>query len=285
MPFDAECEVRSLEELLSWEPDCAIVANAAIAHVDALEALPTARVATLVEKPVGAGSDDLLRLQALIDRPLAPVLVGYVLAFHPLVQTMIQLISDGAIGRPLLFRAVAGQHLRLWRAVDDYRQSVSARRDLGGGVVLELSHEIEAALRVMGPTERVEAQGAITGVASDEVEDLANLMIQHPSGGLSALSLNMIETQTRRVWTTVGSAGTVEVDLVTGLLSLSSEDHHEQIPIAPGFSFHDLYRAELLELATLSVMGGSPTVTLEDGINVLATCVQATELIHDQEQS
>ena len=43
----------------------------------------------------------------------------------------------------LSVRSSVGQYLPEWRKNTDYRKGVSARQDLGGGVLLELSHEID----------------------------------------------------------------------------------------------------------------------------------------------
>jgi CMP-N,N'-diacetyllegionaminic acid synthase len=68
------------------------------------------------------------------------VFVGYVLRFHPLLQKLKELIKDDKI---LSINVNCGQYLASWRQNTDYTQSYSAKKDKGGGVLLDLSHEID----------------------------------------------------------------------------------------------------------------------------------------------
>lgn len=68
------------------------------------------------------------------------VFVGYVLRFNPLIQQLrTELLSQNIIS----LNAKCGQYLPSWRNGIDYRKSYSAKKEEGGGVLLDLSHEID----------------------------------------------------------------------------------------------------------------------------------------------
>ena len=129
-------------------------------------------------------------LLALCHQRRLVLMVGYNFRFYPPLQAMRQALVEGCIGRLISLRAEAGQYLPDWRPGSDYRQGASARRELGGGVVLELSHELDY-IRWLGG--EVESVGALVGKLSDleiEVEDTAEIVTplcqrrlwQHPPG-------------------------------------------------------------------------------------------------------
>ena len=53
------------------------------------------------------------------------------------------MVQDNILGNIYSIRCDVGQYLPNWRADKNYSKSVSAKKDLGGGVLLELSHELE----------------------------------------------------------------------------------------------------------------------------------------------
>ncbi len=60
----------------------------------------------------------------------------------------------GKIGRVLWLNVESGQYLPDWRPWQNYRESYSARQELGGGIILDGSHELDYICWLLGrPTE------------------------------------------------------------------------------------------------------------------------------------
>ena len=68
------------------------------------------------------------------------VYIGYVLRFHPLFQKLSKLVETEKI---INVNVNCGQYLPTWRADTNYKDSYSAKKEEGGGVLLDLSHEID----------------------------------------------------------------------------------------------------------------------------------------------
>jgi CMP-N,N'-diacetyllegionaminic acid synthase len=66
--------------------------------------------------------------------------VGYLLRYHPMLQKLKSMINNKNV---LSIHCYCGQYLPCWRPKSDYRQSYSAQRHRGGGVILDLSHELD----------------------------------------------------------------------------------------------------------------------------------------------
>ncbi len=104
----------------------------------------------LVEKPLF--SDGLLPL----DLDNASVYVGYNLRFHPVIAHLKNILYSEKI---ISFSAGVGQYLPTWRSNIDYRNNYSAKSELGGGVLRDLSHELDYCTWICGDCKEVAAIG------------------------------------------------------------------------------------------------------------------------------
>jgi len=164
----------------------------------------------LVEKPFAPSADGVTELGALAQERGLVLRVAMNLRFHPGVLTVRRLLAAGAIGRPLRASVWFGSWLPGWRAKTDYRQSYSARRELGGGVLLDSIHELDYAIWLLGPVIRVQAQLAHESSLELDVEDLAALVLEHASGVVTSMTLDYLDRAYNRGCRVVGEEGTIQ---------------------------------------------------------------------------
>src|SRR5262249_47206669 len=154
------CPRGELAEALRQHPDVVMVTNPTSLHVETACQALEAGAHVLGEKPLGSsleGVPALLERAHQIHRALA---VAYNPRFHPRVQRMKELVNAEAIGKIVSARAEASEYLPDWHPWEDYRQSYSGRRDLGGGAVLTFSHELDTVCWLLGPPKRLTALAA-----------------------------------------------------------------------------------------------------------------------------
>ena len=203
-----------INKALAWKPDAVVIANPAPFHVSTALKFAKANVHLFVEKPL---SDSLKGIDALIKECKKRNLilaVGYVLRFHESLKILKKAIERGRIGRVLNVRASAGQSLLNWRPGADYRKGVSAQRELGGGIVFELSHEIDYCRWLMGEISEV---SAIIDKQSDlaiDVEDVAEINLRFKNGVIGHIHLDMVDQARNRCCRIVGTKGTLAWDFM-----------------------------------------------------------------------
>jgi predicted dehydrogenase len=262
--------VDRLEDALAARPDLAVVAGPATTHVAQALALADAAVPMLIEKPLSvdlAGCDELA---ARCRANGVPVVVGYTLRYHPGVGALADRLHGGAIGRPLLLRAEVGQYLPDWRPGHDYRTTVTAQRSLGGGALLELSHELDLARALLGMPVAVSAQLARVGDLEIDTEDTVELVLRHHPGAggeaVSSIHLDLLQRPFRRSLRVTGTDGALALDLAAGTLErIATDGTVEALPFPRPADRNELYRAELADLLA-AIDGGTPRVGLADGI-------------------
>ena len=85
------------------------------------------------------------------------LMVGYNLRYMKSLIKFREILSKKKIGKILSVRSEVGSYLPSWRKDTDYKKSVSAKKKLGGGVLLELSHDIDYLFWLFGKVEWVSA--------------------------------------------------------------------------------------------------------------------------------
>ena len=149
-----------LEEGLNRRPDVVLVCTPASSHLELARRAVDAGAHVFVEKPLATGLEgtaELLRRAVAGDRV---VHVGYNLRYHPAVKAAQEVVRSGRLGKILMAHLEFGLYLGKWWKGRDYRDSYMARRDLGGGLILDSSHEIDLALLFLGAVREVSAYAA-----------------------------------------------------------------------------------------------------------------------------
>ena len=215
--------VEGLAEALARvpRPDLAVVAGPATHHAVVAEALGRAGSAVLVEKPLTADVVTARELAGRFDALRRPLLVGYHLTRGDTVPELGRLLSSGAVGPPSSFDLSVGQQLAEWRpgAAD---RSVSARAELGGGVLLELSHELDGLVHLLGPVSDVRVKEMRhDGAPTDGVVDTSvDLELTLESGARGTVHLDMVTPTPTRIWRFRGPRGELVADLLAGRIEL-----------------------------------------------------------------
>jgi predicted dehydrogenase len=210
------------QALAQSEPGHIVIANATASHARTLQELAQAGFSgrVLVEKPLTH------TLEAMPDPDTAlpfHVSVAYNLRFHPLIQALHQALE----ARPLYSAAFhAGQYLPQWRPGTDYRASYSARQDQGGGVLRDLSHEIDLAIRLCGRPRSIAAIGGHVSELDIDSDDLYSILSRHDRCPAVTISVNYLEQTPKRVITINARDLSASADLVNNTLTLNGETRH-----------------------------------------------------------
>jgi predicted dehydrogenase len=170
-------------------PGAALVCTPPSAHAGPARAALQRGIRCFVEKPVAHSAAAAASLKALRG---APLVVGYQLRRHAAVKELKRRVESGALGRLLYVRAQVGQYLPDWRPWQDYRRSYTARKALGGGILLDASHEIDLARHLAGEPVSVYCSARKLSSLDVDVEDTAELTLSFASGAMGSVHLDMI---------------------------------------------------------------------------------------------
>lgn len=221
--FECDVEFSKLAEAIAFGPEAAILAGPAPSHVPLAQAFVEQGIAVLIEKPL---SHDLFGLSALAEasrRAGVPVMIAYNMRFNPSLMALRSMVLSGAAGTILAGRAEVGQYLPSWRPDADYRESVSARKSLGGGPLLELSHEIDYIYWMFGMPERVTCRGGQLSDLEIDVEDCCEVCLEYDQPQrLISIHLDFLQRVPTRSCKLIGTEATIEWDAINEFLHFRS---------------------------------------------------------------
>jgi len=247
--------------------DFAIVANDTSSHAQTTQRLVGLGIPVLVEKPLAASDEGLEALAA----SAADTLVGvaYNMRFLGIMPLLKEWLGSGVLGTPYFARIEVGQHLAGWRRDRDYRDTYSASRAAGGGVALDLSHEVDYMRYLFGDPSGWDVRVARTGALEADVEDVFEGLYAFGEQFVCSVHMDYLEQSARRSLALVTSRGRLECDFVARTLAATFDlPSHPDAPSL--FDMDDSYRREIAAFAG-AVAGGQswPGASLADGRRVL----------------
>ncbi len=232
--------LRHFDEVVEFDPQAALVSNPSSMHIATARAFLEADVPVLIEKPIADSTEGLSSFLELVDSKGLTVLVGYNLRFLPTMIYFKKMLEEKICGEVYSVRSVVGQHLAGWRPGTDYRHGVSAKSSMGGGVLLELSHELDYLQWLFGKVEAVTATVTQSSDLEVDVEDCVHLLLELSVPGkdrplYATLDMDFFRHDFTRTCTVIGEKGTLEWDGVAGTVRFfdASEERWTQLYASP----------------------------------------------------
>ena len=211
--------IKHLHEAVDFNPDITIVANPSPFHADVVSELAHTGTAFLIEKPIAASLHQAEKIQDCSNNFSSLVLVGYNLRFSNSLSYFKDLVQTGGYGKIYYVRASVGQDLRTWRPNTDYRESVSAKESLGGGVLLELSHDIDYLSWLFGNLNHVGSMIGKIGNLEIDVEDFSSIHLRTDLGLPITLIQDFLTFGRHRECIVVCENGVIRWDGIEGTVS------------------------------------------------------------------
>jgi predicted dehydrogenase len=266
--------IKTISDAVDYRPFLVIIANPSNLHIQTAKLFASAGANLLIEKPISNSTADVEDLLNICFQNKVLLTVGYNLRFLDSLNFFRIQVDSKVIGKPLLVKCEVGQYLPTWRSQIDYRRSVSAKRDLGGGALLELSHEIDYLLWIFGKIDWVRATVMKQSSLEIDVEDSAflTLGLKNPNNEnlVANLSIDFIRHDKQRNCTLIGEAGSLRWDGISGQVMLMKEGSNQwEILFSSNNKTNDTYFDELKNFIECISLGIAPRVTGVDGLNVL----------------
>ena len=278
------------EALQKHHPDAVIVANPTSVHLDV--AIPAAEAGChiLLEKPVAHSLERLDVLQQARRKSGSKILVGFQFRYHPTLNKAREIIQSGVLGKVLSAHAHWGEYLPQWHPWEDYRQSYAARAELGGGVIVTLTHPLDYLRYLLGEVDSLWSFNGHISPLEVDVEDVAEIGLKFGSGAIGGVHVNYFQRPPVHRLEIVGTDGTLRWDNADAVLHFhrmpASFGSYADQPPAPlietflppdGFERNELFMAQTRHFIEVARGEAEPVCTLEDGVMALRLAMAAFE--------
>ena len=204
-----------MEGGLTGRPDAVLVCTPPATPVAVARQAVDAGCHVFVEKPVAHASDEVPALLDAAKRAGRILAAGFNLRFLPSLRRVKALLEAGRIGRVYSARAFFGFYLPSWRAGRDYQDNYAVSAAQGGGVLLDVIHELDYLGWLFGePAELCCAAPHLSALAGD-TEDLAEVTVPFASGPMAQVHLDYLRRVYRRDLEIIGADGVIRWDFAS----------------------------------------------------------------------
>lgn len=255
---------------LRGKPDVVLITNPTAYHVSvALEAAQS-DCHLFIEKPLSHTFDGIEKLLREVEQRDLVTYVAYNLRFSSPLQDLKRHLESGEFGRVISFHAEMAERIIDWHPWEDYRTSYASRKDLGGGVILTQSHEVDYLYWLFGPVKEVVAFGGKLSDLKIDVEDVAKILFRFDSGIVGSLDIDYLKKPPKRGLEIVTTLGRINWDYFAGEIGFTPIQSKDSLIKKNYINDRNVTFLAELESFIACVRQGQNTVNrLSEGIEVL----------------
>lgn len=273
--------VSSFQQALSMSVDCVVIATPSALHATLIVDAIKANIPMYIEKPVVVSRQELTKVKVALSSHnyRAATMVGCNLRFLRSMQKLRGMLSSGDIGDVVRACMQAGQWLPDWRPNQDYRNSYSSDPRQGGGVVLDLVHELDAARWLLGDFDSVRSLTEKYAPLNIETESVAAIILgSSKRGQVISIGLDYIARPPIRRYEFIGSKGTLHWDLLSCSMWIDTPSGREYVTRNPDdFDVAQTYRDAMSEFLHAVVEGNQTSQDIAEGLKSAELAVLAKE--------
>ena len=146
---------NSLSKSLSENPNIAFICNTTSKHIDTSIECAKKGCHLFIEKPLSNNLKKVRSLLSIVKRKKLKVMIGYNMRFHPLMIKIKKLLENNKLGNIYNAQSEWSEYLPDWHPWENYKGTYAAKKKMGGGCTLTLSHELDTLYWLFGKVKKV----------------------------------------------------------------------------------------------------------------------------------
>lgn len=260
-------ELRSWDEVKLVAPDIAFITNPTAFHIETAIKCASLGMHLFIEKPLDMRLCGLKKLLKVVKAGKLSSYVAYNLRFHPGVEKLRKIVRREGFTHASVR---CSSWLPEWRPGTDYRKSYSASAKLGGGVVLDLSHDVDYAGYIFGEISSISGIARRSSKVTVDAEDVADMNLLLEKGGHVSVHVDFCSRFNERTIKFTTPAASYVLDLLEGTLqtNMSGRVTKEKFTVDRDFT----YKAEIQYF--FSRLGGKIMNDIKESSNLLEKLIE-----------
>ena len=207
-------QFSSFKKSLDQKPDVTFITNPTSLHIPAAIKAANSGSDLFIEKPLSNNLQGISKLQKIVNKNKLITFMGFNLRFLPILATLSDSIIHKGLGEIISIRAEVGQYLPEWHPNEDYSQNYSSSKSLGGGVILDLIHEIDYTKWLLrnDPITEVFCYSGTLSKLNIETEDIAEILLKTKKTIVS-IHMDYLQHPATRSCQVIGTKGKANIDI------------------------------------------------------------------------
>ncbi len=255
------------------KPSFAIICTPTALHLKHTQFCVENNIPVLVEKPLSHNLDGLEELKSQILKKQTYIQVGYMLRYHPFMQLVKNYVETQQFGNLLNIQTYWGEYLPNWHPWENYDKSYPARKELGGGAALTLSHDVDLTNWIVGSEvmtwHNLKNYRANLNV---NVEAGSDISISYANGVTAHCHLNFFEKTTRRYYRFIFDDASIEVDYLNSMLTILLPNGKVERQELSDFDRNQMFECQIIDFIDNIKKTRDLTNNLENAMVVTKIC-------------
>ena len=248
--------------------DFAIISNPTYLHFDYIKLLSEKSIPLFIEKPPVHSLENFDEILNLVSKRKITTYVACNLRFHPCLNFLKDRIDDQNL-KINEINIYCGSYLPEWRPGVNFRKIYSSDSKMGGGVHLDLFHEIDYVTWIFGQPILYNSIKRSVSSLSIESIDYANYTLQYDKFTASII-LNYYRKKTKREIEILFDQITWKVDLINNIIK---SDDGKVIFQVENFDISQTYKLQLEYFIDCLNNNKKPMNSLKDSVPALKICL------------
>tara|TARA_B110000027_G_scaffold133328_2_gene161525 strand:+ start:596 stop:1579 length:984 start_codon:yes stop_codon:yes gene_type:complete len=200
-----------------------------------------------IEKPLAINLEGLDTIEYEAKKKGLISHVGTNMRFHFGPALIKKHLEKETIGKVLWANFWAGMYLPDWHPEEDYRNMYSAKKELGGGAVMDFIHEIDLICWMFNKPSKLAAIIGQSGWLDLETEDIADVIMSYPKGLKLNLHIDYLQRPFQRGIHLVGDKGWIKWDSSLKNVVIHFNNSHKVVneSYPSGYKHNNMYMEQM----------------------------------------
>lgn len=206
-------EIYHWSECSNIQFNAVFITNPPFLHTQTvIEIIKHIKCPIFIEKPLTSDLKNITMLISLVKKYSIATYVGYCLRFHPVIKVLREYIQTY---RFVSMKVVVSSYLPIWHPNNDWRKGYSSYKHMGGGVLLDLSHEFDYVSYLLGGIKKIRGSFGRVSQLTVNSEDVADIVC-HTAKGRAIVHLDYLSHRPERTAVIDFNEISVYADLLHG---------------------------------------------------------------------
>jgi predicted dehydrogenase len=261
-------DVINIFDLESENYDFAIISNPTHLHSKYIKLLAKKAIPLFIEKPAVHNLDNVDQVIATVEKKKIKTYIACNLRFHPCIIFLKDIIGSESLEINEI-NVYCGSYLPDWRPGRNYKEIYSANPELGGGVHLDVYHELDYVTWLFGfPKSYKSVKRSVSSLKIKSI-DYANYILNYDNFTASII-LNYYRKKTKREIEINFKDTTWNINLING--KIITDDNFILFE-AKDFNILDTYKLQLDYFINCIKNDILPMNSLNNSIQTLQICL------------
>ena len=269
-----------LDEALKNKPDVVFVTNITSKHIECALKAARAGADIFLEKPMSNNMQGISELIDIAKKNKLVTYVGFQNRFHPCIMYMKIILEENAIGDIINVTSEFSERLATMHTYEDYRGTYMAKKEMGGGPILNLQiHAFDYLQWLFGEPESVYTIAKKNSMLDVDVEDSASSLFTFKSKNNKIIPVYMytdfLQYPPVHRLKVVGSKGRAEIDLLANESTLIVDGNVISRKKYDDFTRNDMFIDELKIFFSAIEKRVQPSLGFEEAITSMKMAMAA----------